>query len=521
MRTMTFSRGFVLIVMFSLLVIDAAAKQPGDGRGQTPAKPAASVDDKSSLKSIDAGEPEPVVTRHEIRINGKVLKYAVTTGRLAIRNAEGEVEAHMFFMAYTADPAGPGADQRPLMFSFNGGPGSSSVWLHLGALGPRRVKMLPEGNMPAPPFELVDNEFTWLDRTDMVFIDPVGTGYSRPLKKELGPKFWTVQGDIESIGEFIRLYISRYERWQSPLFVIGESYGTFRAAGLAGYLIDKGIAFNGVLMVSTFLNFETLNTSRGNENGYLLFLPTFTATAWYHKKLPPDLQKDLKATLRDVEQWALADYAAALAKGDRLAGAERQEIIDRLARYTGLSKTYIDNSNLRVLPSQFCAELLRDRKCVVGRLDSRFTNQPFSGIAEMAMEDPSMSAIRPPYTAVFNNYVRQELDYRTDLEYHILGGVSGWDQGGARNTDEDLRGAFLKNPYMKLFVAAGYYDMATPYFGAQYSLDHLDLNPALRANIEMKFYEAGHMMYIRNESLEKLRLDVFHFLESAAKPIVN
>ena len=326
---------FGLFLIFSFLALNASAQQSVAGQEKMPVKIPTASANSGALINDNGGDPEPVVSRHEIRINDKILKYTVTTGRLPIRNDEGEVEAYMFFVAYTADSSVTGATRRPLMFSFNGGPGSASVWLHLGALGPKRVKMLPEGEMPAPPFELIDNDSTWLDMTDMVFIDPVGTGYSRPAKKDLGSKFWNVQGDIQSIGEFICLYLSRYERWQSPLFVVGESYGTFRAAGLSEYLVGKGIALNGVLLISTFLNFETLNTSRGNENGYLLFLPTFTATAWYHKKLSPELQKDLKATLDEVERWALTDYAAALAKGDRLTDAERKEIVNRLAPLHG------------------------------------------------------------------------------------------------------------------------------------------------------------------------------------------
>ena len=494
---------------------------PSRGRKRFPSNPRQQAQIQQPWSTTTAAIRNPSSAGTKSGSTAKSSNTTVTTGRLPIRNNEGEVEAYMFFMAYTADPSVTGATRRPLMFSFNGGPGSASVWLHLGALGPKRVKMLPEGEMPAPPFELIDNDSTWLDMTDMVFIDPVGTGYSRPAKKELGSKFWNVQGDIQSIGEFIRLYLSRYERWQSPLFVIGESYGTFRAAGLSEYLVGKGIALNGVLLISTFLNFETLNTSRGNENGYLLFLPTFTATAWYHKKLAPELQKDLRATLDEVERWALTDYAAALAKGDRLGDAERKEIANRLARYTGLSPVYVNNSNLRINQPQFCAELLRDRKLAVGRLDGRFTNQPLSGVSEMAFEDPAMSAIRPPYTALFNNYIRRDLGFKTDMEYHIMGGIGGWDHTSSRNTDEDLRGALLKNPYMKVFVAAGYYDMATPYFGARYSLDHLELNPALRANIDMKYYEAGHMMYIRNEDLARLKQDAARFLESAIKSGAN
>ncbi|HEX8097514.1 MAG TPA: hypothetical protein VF507_05735, partial [Pyrinomonadaceae bacterium] len=260
---------------------------------------------------------KPSVTKHEIRIGGRVLRYTVTTGMMPLRSAAGETEARLFFVAYTADNAGSAA-QRPLMFSFNGGPGSSSVWLHLGVLGPRRVKMLDDGGMPPPPFQLVDNEYTWLDQADMVFIDPVGTGYSRAAKPELAAKYFGLEGDIASVGEFIRLYLSRYERWSSPLFLVGESYGTTRAAGLSGYLIEKGVAFNGIILVSTVMSFGTIRFGRGNDLPFVLYLPTYAATAWYHKKLAPELQADLRKTLEEVERWAATDYAAALAKGDRL-----------------------------------------------------------------------------------------------------------------------------------------------------------------------------------------------------------
>src|SRR5262245_60927567 len=227
-----------------------------------------------------------VQTHHQIRANGKNVRYTVTTGKLPLKNEAGDTEAEIFFMAYTLDGTGKGtasSSSRPLMFSFNGGPGSSSVWLHLGALGPKRVKMRVDGAMPSPPYQLVDNPDTWLDQTDLVFIDPVGTGYSRAMKPDLGKKFWGVQGDLESVGEFIRLYLTRYQRWASPLFLVGESYGTTRAAGLSGYLVDRGIAFNGILLVSSILNFETARFTRGNELPYTLYLPTYTATAWYHK----------------------------------------------------------------------------------------------------------------------------------------------------------------------------------------------------------------------------------------------
>jgi carboxypeptidase C (cathepsin A) len=463
-------------------------------------------------------DERPVITKHEINIGGRPLKYTVTTGMMPIKNQTGETEAQIFFMAYTVDNATNSAT-RPLMFSFNGGPGSSSVWLHLGALGPRRVKMQDEGWMPAPPFQLVDNEQTWLDQTDLVFIDPVGTGYSRVARPDLAAKFFSLRGDLDSVGEFIRMYLTRYDRWSSPLFLVGESYGTTRASGLAGALIDKGIAFSGVLLISTILNFQTVGFAPGNDLPYVLYLPTFTSTAWYHKKLAPDLQKDLKKTLDEVEKWAATDYTIALQKGDKLTASERQIVIDKLARYTGLDKGYIDNANLRIDNSRFSKELLRSEKRTVGRLDSRFKGMDVSGISERPDFDPSNSAIRPPYTATFYNYVRTELGYKSDLEYYILGGgVGRWDWGVNNNyadTSDALRSAFAKNPFMKVFVGFGYYDFATPYFAAEYTLTHMGIDPSLRGNITRKYYEAGHMMYIDKKALVQLKQDVSSFIQSS------
>jgi carboxypeptidase C (cathepsin A) len=479
---------------------------PARGAGKAPDQPA----DK------DKDEP-PVVTRHELRRGERVLKYTVTTGMMPLKSESGEVEGRIFFMAYVADRPGP-ASRRPLMFSFNGGPGSSSVWLHLGALGPRRVKMLDDGGLPAPPYELVENEHTWLDQTDLVFIDPVGTGFSRAAKPELGRKYWGVQGDLESVGEFVRLYLTRYERWSSPLFLVGESYGTTRAAGLAGLLIDRGIALNGIVLVSSILNFQTARFTKGNDLPHLLFLPTYAATAWYHKKLPADLQqKPLRAFLDEVEAWTAKDYTEALGRGDALTAAQRQAVIERLSRYTGLDAEYLDQTELRIEIRRFCKELLRREKRTVGRLDSRFKGMDLLAATEQPEFDPSLAAIRPPYTAAFNNYVRTSLGYKTDLTYHILGGGIGpWDWGSAQtgfpDTSEALRAAFAKNPYMKVFVASGYYDLATPYFATEYTLA---LDPSVKGNVRTAEYEAGHMMYIHSGELAKLKRDVAEFLKDA------
>jgi carboxypeptidase C (cathepsin A) len=336
--------------------------------------------------------------------------------------------------------------------------------------------------MPPPPFELVDNQQTWLDQTDLVFIDPVGTGFSRATKKELGKKFWSLDGDIASVGDFIRLYITRYQRWNSPLFLVGESYGTTRAAGLSGYLINRGVALNGVVLVSSVLNFETLNFRVGNDLPYVLFLPTYTSTAWYHKKLPADLQqKDLASVLAEAEQFAAGPYTNMLGKGDSLTPQEKDELTTQVSRFTGLDRTVVDLNNGRISESVFTNELLKNQKLEVGRLDSRFTAPPVTGRSARGYYDPSESAIRPPFTATFNNYVRSELGFKTDLEYYVLGGgVGEWQWGSAQqgypDTSEALRLAFVKNPYMKLFVASGYYDLATPFFATRYTLDHMGLD---------------------------------------------
>ena len=509
--------------MLLLLLAQSPDERPARPASPPPKEEKTPEEKKPDERKDDKEKPEepPVVTHHEARLQGRILKYSVTTGTMPLKNEKGEIEARIFFVAYVADRTG-GPETRPLTFSFNGGPGSASVWLHMGALGPKRVKMREAGMMPAPPYTLVDNDATWLDQTDLVFIDPVGTGYSRAAKPELGAKFWGLQGDIESVGEFIRLYLSRYERWASPLFMVGESYGTTRAAGLSDYLVERdGIAFNGIILVSSILNFETARFGKGNDLPYQLFLPTYTASAWYHKKLPPDLQQqELPKVLKEVEAFAGGEYPVALSKGDRLTSEERKAVIARLARFTGLDPAYIDRADLRIEIQHFCKELLRDQKRTVGRLDTRFV-----GIDETAVEatpeyDPSLAAIRPPYTAMFNDYVRRTLQYKSDLHYFILGGGIGrWDWGptgpSGADVSEALRKAFSKNPDMRLFVAKGHYDLATPYFATEYTLSHMGLDPSQRSRVTTGEYEAGHMMYISEKELAHLKADVSAFIHGS------
>jgi carboxypeptidase C (cathepsin A) len=507
-----------LLLHATLLAVTPAAGADPLKAEATPIAAEQAKETPPEKNKAPAVEEKPVTTRHEATINGKLVKYTATAGTLPILSATGESEANIFFTAYTVDDAA-GSGQRPLIFAFNGGPGSSSVWLHLGAIGPKRVKLPADGSMPSPPFQLTDNDETWLDQADVVFIDPVGTGYSRSVKPDQSSKFFSLKGDIESIGEFIRLYLSRYERWSSPLFLAGESYGTTRAAGVAGHLIERGIAFNGIIFVSTLLNFSTISFAPGNELPYALYLPSYTAAAWFQKKLPPDLAGDLPAALREVEEWAGSDYLRALTKGDRLTAAERQEVIGRLSRYTGLDGRYIDSSNLRIEATRFAKELLREQKKTLGRFDSRLLGADLFAAGEHPDFDPSLAAVRPPFTTTFNNYVRRDLGYKTDREYYVLGeGLGRWDWGANNSfaeTGEALRSAMAKNPHMKLLFASGLFDLATPYLATIYTLDHLDLGNARQQNIRVSRYEAGHMMYTDSRSRAKLKRDVSAFILDA------
>ncbi len=515
-----FKRTLLLLALLFAFQSSLTAQQ----RGQVPpTQTSPAPPTQPSAAPTPIREEAPVVTKHEIQVGGKALKYTVTTGMMPIKNVQsGEIEAQMFFMAYTLDGAENPA-KRPLMFSFNGGPGSASVWLHLGALGPKRVKMQPDGWLPAAPYELETNEQTWLDQTDLVFIDPVGTGFSRAARPELAAKFIGLNGDLDSVGEFIRMYLTRHERWASPLFLVGESYGTTRASGLSGLLVDRGIAFNGVLLISTIMNFQTARFAEGNDSAFVLMLPSYTATAWYHKKLPADLQKlPLRKVLDEAEKWTISEYSVALAKAGRLTAAERQKAAEQLARYTGLSKQFVENCDLKVDLGKFNKELLRGERRTTGRLDSRFKGIDSNAAGERTDFDPSMAAIRPPYTAAFNDYVRRQLGYKTDAVYHILGGgfTTPWNWSSDNafvDTSVALKSAFAKNPFMKVFVAFGYYDMATPYFAAEYTLDHMYLDPSLKPNVKSAYYEAGHMMYIDVKSLARLKQDVTAFVQGALK----
>ncbi len=466
-------------------------------------------------------EEPPVVTKQSIIVGGRQLNYTTTTGFMPIKNAvSGETEARIFYIAYTLDNA---PKNRPLMFSFNGGPGSASVWLHLGALGPKRIKMLDDGMMPPPPYEMEVNQSTWLTETDLVFIDPVGTGYSRAARPELASKFFGINGDIESVGEMIRMYLGRNDRWMSPMFLVGESYGTTRAAGLSNWLFEHGVALNGIALVSSVLNFQTIRFADNNDLPLILILPSYTATAWYHKKLPPSMQsKTLAQVTQEARNFAGGEYAAAMMKIDTLSPAERNALATKFSNLTGLSKDFIEQNNFRVELGEFNKELLRSERRTTGRLDSRFKGIDRDAAGDTTGGDPSMSAIRPPYTAAFNDYVRRELGYRSDVEYFILGGgiTAPWNYNVTNqyaDTSMPMKDAMSKNPYMKILVAQGYYDMATPFYAAEYTISALNLDPALRKNISFEYYESGHMMYIEINSLKKLKSDVAALIANSLK----
>jgi len=477
-------------------------------------------DEKKAEKKRKLLGIEPVETQHELAVKGATLKYTARSGVIPLKDEFDETEAEIFFTSYELKGIKNKA-KRPLAFVFNGGPGSASIWLHMGALGPKRVVMEPEGWMPPPPFRYEDNQNTWLDQTDLVFIDPVGTGFSRAAKEELDKKFWGFKGDIESIGEFIRLYLTRYQRWTSPLFMAGESYGTTRAAGLAGHLVDKGIAFNGIVLISTVLDIQSIRFLKANDLPFQLFVPTYTATAWYHKKLSAELQtRDLSDLMIEVKAWAGSELTVALMKGDQLGDDERRIVARQLAAYTGLDLDYVLGTNLRINIFHFCKELLRGDKRSVGRLDSRFKGMEALAVTERPEFDPSMIAITPPYSAAFNDYVRSELGIETDLTYETLSFKVNekweWEKGSLPATGEALRGAMAKNPYMKVFVGQGTYDLATPLLATEYMINHMNIDRTIRNNVQMTNYEAGHMFYLDVDSLAAFKADIDTFLQSAA-----
>jgi carboxypeptidase C (cathepsin A) len=485
-----------------------------------------SSETKESTSARTPAQDSLVETSHTISIGGQPVKYTALAGTMVLKEEspardkefEGETpRAQFFFVAYTKDAVEDKA-RRPITFCFNGGPGSSSVWLHLGLLGPRRAVLEKEGHLPPPPFHLTDNEYSLLDETDLVLIDPVSTGYSRPVEGQKAVEWHGFKKDIASVGDFIRLYCTRYNRWLSPKYLIGESYGSTRASGLAGYLQDRhGMYLNGLMLVSVAMDFTTIDFQVNNDLPYVLFLPGYTAAASYHHKLK--IRKPLAKLLKEVEAFAAGEYAVALLKGDALSKVQRASLIEKLARYTGLSTEFIERSNLRVNDQHFFKELLRDRGETIGRLDCRFLGRDRLGVTDSPEYDPLLTTVSGPFTASFYDYVRTELKFESDLAYEVSSEiVHPWSyaefEGRFVHVGETLRSAMTRNPHLKVFVASGLYDLGTPYFATNYTFNHLGLHASLRKNISMGYYEAGHMMYIHQPSLAALKKDLAAFIRS-------
>ena len=531
----------------------------GDAKADTADKGAVDKDDSAKKPE----EPAPSVTAHSIVVNGQIIKYHATAGYMIVNIEEGKPipttmhihrgldadgpspagdsdepakfkdgvkpVAKIFYVAYTLDDvADPG--KRPVTFLFNGGPGSSSMWLHMGSVAPRRAVLTEEGESPPPPYSIMDNESTWLDKTDLVFIDPVSTGYSRPMPKEDLKQFHGIKEDIASIGEFIRLYITHNERWLSPKLVMGESYGTLRASGLSDYLQSRyGMYLNGIVLVSTALDYKAIVFSPQNDTPYVDYLPSFATVAWYHHKLSPEMQaKGVAEIAAEARTFAGGEYASALMRGDTLPAKDKQHIASELNRFTGIAASDFLLLNLRLQDSQYFGKLLYAEGRYVGGYDARFTGlsyHPGDTNFDDAY-DPSEEAIEPPLTAAFNDYIRRELKYENDLPYEDSVDVTPWNFGDAENgfpnTAENLRRAMTRNPYLRVWVTCSYYDLSTPFFGAENVIASMGLDPSVRSNLRITYYESGHMLYIHSPSRVKFKADFLSFLSDAtAAPVVH
>jgi len=515
-------RIWILAAVMTVFCIAPAARVSA----QAPDKDAKPAEAKPAAETP---KEESSVTEHSIRIGGQTIPYKATAATILLKDDKGEPTALLFSMAYTRSDV-KDVDHRPLTFLYNGGPGSSSVWLHMGAFGPRRVLTTDPEATPPAPYQLVDNAYSLLDKSDLVFIDPVGTGFSHAVGKAQDKDFWGVDQDAHSLGQFVTAYVSRNSRWNSPKFLLGESYGTFRSAVLGDYLQDHyNLYLNGIGLVSAVLDLGTLIFPNGVDDTYINYLPSYAATAWYHKVLK-DRPADLNAFLEEARRFAGSEYAAALMKGSKLTAAEKADMAKKMARFTGLSEDYLIKADLRVKLGQFMKELQRSKELTTGRLDARYSGPSVDLLAEFAEYDPQSTAVSGAYTALFNNYIRGDLKFGEGKEYHISaeGAGRGWDwkrQGerrnffpGTPNVTEDLVSAMVTNPHLHVQIEAGLFDLATPFFAIEHTVDHLGLPQALQGHVHINYYDAGHMMYLREEDLAKLKNNVAAFIDSASKP---
>jgi len=514
--------------LFGLLVVLFMALGVPTRADEKPAAPAAAADSGTKEASAETPKPEKSVTEHSIVIGGVTIPYTATAGTLIVRNEKDQPYASMGYIAYTKQTA-EDPSKRPITFAYNGGPGSSSVWLHMGVLGPKRIVTSDAVPTPPPPYTVVENAYSILDVTDLVMIDPVGTGVSRAVGEAKNEDFWGTDPDIESMSRFIQQYVTENNRWNSPKYLLGESYGSTRSAGIVNYLqSNANMAFNGVVLVSVALDLEAIFNLPGNERPFPLFVPTYTAVAWYHKLLP-NQPPELGPLLDQVREFALGEYASALLKGSALGAAERSAVANQLHQYTGLSVDYIEKANLRITEGEFTQELLREHRATVGRLDARFTGPSFDILSKEAEYDPQEAAISAAFTAAFLHYYYDELKFSRDRNYAISAELwRTWDfkhkVPGApipiptlTNTGPDLARALTYNPNLRVLALNGYYDLATPFLATEYMMSHLGLEKDLQSHIEMKYYEAGHMMYIHQSSLEQFKRDVAAFIEKTSR----
>jgi carboxypeptidase C (cathepsin A) len=498
---------------------------------------AAYAQEKDAKPSEKPGEAAPAtppkeessVTEHSIKIAGQTIPYKATAATILLKNEKDEPTALVYFTAYTRSDV-KDLSQRPVAFVYNGGPGSASVWLHMGSFSPRRVITVNADATPPAPYKLSENQYCLLDKTDLVFLDPVGTGFSHAVGKAQDKDFWGVDQDVKSLAQFVNTYVSRNNRWNSPKFLIGESYGTFRSAALSNYLQSHdGLYFNGIVLISSVLNLGTISFNPGEDMPYIFYLPSYAATAWYHKVLK-DRPADLKPFLEEARKYAQTDYADALMKGSNLGEAEKAAVAKKISRFTGLSEDYLVKANLRVNLPQFMKELQRSRGLTTGRLDARFSGWSYDLLGEYAEYDPQDTSITGPFTAAFNNYVREELKFGQDKTYRTGSDEANqaWDwkhRGGENfgfpgspNVEGDLIQAMLANPHLRVEVENGLYDLATPFMATEYTMDHLGLPDKLQKNIGLQYYDAGHMMYLRDEDLAKLKANIALFIDGASKP---
>jgi carboxypeptidase C (cathepsin A) len=503
----------IMMMLMAGLVLGQANPQRGNRPfDQQPTTQPTQQTDQTQQRRQPPPEEKSSVTRHSARIGGQQINYTATAATYNVKGEDGSPKATFFFVAYTKEDV-PDPTKRAISFVYNGGPGSASSYTHMG-LGPKRIVLTDDGfGMPAP-YSITENGDSFLDATDLVFVDAVSTGYSRPAPGENPSQFYGVEQDATIFADFIYTYLTRNERWASPKFLIGESYGTTRSAQLS-YTLQRRhqIYLNGVVLVSAvgFGNW-------GADDRTIFFLPTLIVSAWYHKALAPDLQKLSVAELaQQARQFAHGEYAAALEKGDELSPAEYQKVVKDLARFTGLSPRYIEQTNLRVSPQRWFKELLRDKRQTLGRIDSRFLGMDVDAAGERYEYDSSLASYDGSYVAMFQDYVRRELKWNSDLYYTLSARVQPWDQGQPGGPAEALRSAMTQQGSMKLLVVCGYYDVATPFNGIEHTVSHMSLEPAIRKNVSFTYYEAGHMMYIEKKSREKLHKDVASFINGAIR----